>query len=51
MKPILSAEQLTKNYGRENVIKGITLALYEETFTAVRVKYIKTLIQERNDIL
>lgn len=35
MKPILSAEQLTKSYGRENVIKGITLALYEETFTAV----------------
>lgn len=35
MKPILSAEQLTKSYGRENVIKGITLALYKETFTAV----------------
>lgn len=35
MKPILSAEQLTKSYGRENVIKGITLALYGETFTAV----------------
>jgi len=35
MNPILSAEQLTKNYGRENIIKGITLALYEGTFTAV----------------
>lgn len=35
MIPILSAENITKNYGKEKVIKGITLALYQETFTVI----------------
>lgn len=35
MTPILSAEDITKDYGKENVIKGITLALYPGTFTAI----------------
>lgn len=35
MLPILSAENITKDYGKEKVIKGITLALYQETFTVI----------------
>ncbi len=35
MIPILSAEKITKDYGKETVIKGITLALYQETFTVI----------------
>ena len=35
MRPILSAENITKDYGKEKVVKGITLALYRETFTVI----------------
>ena len=35
MFPILSAENITKDYGKEKVIKGITLTLYQETFTVI----------------
>lgn len=35
MIPILSAEGITKHYGKEKVIKGITLTLYRETFTVI----------------
>ena len=35
MIPVLSAEGITKNYGKEKVLKGITLTLYKETFTAI----------------
>lgn len=35
MIPILSAEKITKDYGKEKVIKGITLALDQETFTVI----------------
>ncbi len=35
MIPILSAENITKDYGKEKILKGITLTLYKETFTAI----------------
>jgi len=35
MEAILNAESVTKNYGKEQVVKGISLAVYENTFTAV----------------
>lgn len=35
MSPILSAEKITKDYGKEKVIRGITLTLYQETFTVI----------------
>lgn len=35
MIPILSAEKITKDYGKEKVIKGITLTIYKGTFTVI----------------
>lgn len=35
MGAILKAENITKNYGKERVVKGISLAIYEDTFVAV----------------
>lgn len=35
MIPILCAEKITKDYGKEKIIKGITLVLYRETFTVI----------------
>lgn len=35
MIPVLSAENITKDYGKEQILKGITLTLYKETFTAI----------------
>lgn len=32
---ILSSENITKEYGKEKVIKGISLEVYEDTFTAI----------------
>lgn len=35
MEVIMKTENLTKNYGKEHVLKGITLTIHENTFTAV----------------
>lgn len=35
MTPILNAEELTKEYGTEKVLNGISLAIYENTFTVI----------------
>ncbi|WP_130863121.1 ABC transporter ATP-binding protein [Bacilliculturomica massiliensis] len=35
MKPIMSAENITKDYGKEKILKGITLSVYKDTFTAI----------------
>lgn len=35
MFPILSAKKITKDYGKEKVIKGITITLYQKTFTVI----------------
>lgn len=35
MIPILSAEKISKDYGKEKVIKGITLTIYKGTFTVI----------------
>lgn len=35
MTPILSTENITKDYGKENVLRGITLTVYKDTFTAI----------------
>lgn len=35
MKAILQAENITKDFGKERVIKGISLTVYENTFTAI----------------
>lgn len=35
MEAILKAENVTKDYGKEKVVKGISLAIYEDTFVAV----------------
>ncbi len=35
MKIIMNAENLTKVYGSETVINGISLAVYQDTFTAI----------------
>ena len=35
MKPIMSAENITKDYGKEKILKGITLSVYKGTFTAI----------------
>ncbi len=35
MEIIMKAENLTKDFGKEHVLKGITLTIYENTFTAI----------------
>ena len=35
METIMEAENLTKDFGKEHVIKGITLTIHENTFTAI----------------
>ncbi len=35
MKTVLSAEDLTKTYGKESVLNGVSLSVYENTFTAI----------------
>lgn len=35
MKTILKSESVTKDYGKERIVKGITLDIYEETFTTI----------------
>lgn len=35
MKTILKSENITKNYGKESVVKDISLDIYEDTFTAI----------------
>lgn len=35
METIMKAENLTKDFGKEHVLKGITLAIHENTFTAI----------------
>lgn len=35
MKAILKSENVTKDYGKESVVKGISLDVYEDTFTAI----------------
>lgn len=35
MTPVIRAESITKDYGKEKVLKGVTLSIYRETFTAV----------------
>lgn len=35
MTPIMNAENITKDYGTEQVLKGITLTVYKDTFTAI----------------
>lgn len=35
MTPIMSAENITKDYGKEKVLEGITLTVYKDTFTAI----------------
>lgn len=35
MKTILKAENVTKEYGKEKVVKGISLDVYEDTFTVI----------------
>jgi putative ABC transport system ATP-binding protein len=35
MKMILKSENITKKYGKENVVDGISLDVYENTFTAI----------------
>lgn len=35
MNVILKAENITKNYGKEKVVKDISLHIYEDTFTAI----------------
>lgn len=35
MKTILKSENVTKDYGKEKVVKGISLDVYEDTFTAI----------------
>lgn len=36
MKVILKSENVTKDYGKEHILKGVSLAIYENTFTAIR---------------
>lgn len=35
MTPILNAENITKDYGKEKILKGISLTIYKDTFTAI----------------
>lgn len=35
MTSIMSVENITKYYGKEKILKGITLAIYKDTFTAI----------------
>lgn len=35
MKTILKSENVTKDYGKERVVKGISLDIYQDTFTAI----------------
>ena len=35
MTPVLKAESITKVYGAESVVNGISLNIYEDTFTAI----------------
>ena len=35
MKTVMSAENITKTYGKENVLNGVSLLVYENTFTAI----------------
>jgi len=35
LKTILKAENVTKEYGKEKVVKGISLDVYEDTFTVI----------------
>lgn len=35
MTPIMSAEAITKEYGKEKILKGVSLAIYKDTFTAI----------------
>ena len=35
MEAILKAESITKYFGKEKVVKGISLTIYEDTFTAI----------------
>lgn len=35
MMPIMCAENITKEYGKEKILKGITLSIYKNTFTAI----------------
>ena len=35
MKAILKSENVTKDYGKEKVVKGISFDIYEDTFTAI----------------
>ena len=35
MTEIIKAEKITKDYGKEKVLKGITLSVCKDTFTAI----------------
>lgn len=35
MIPIMRTENITKDYGKESILKGITLTVYKDTFTAI----------------
>lgn len=35
LRIILKSENITKNYGKESVVRGISLDVYEDTFTAI----------------
>lgn len=35
MEIIMKTENLAKDYGKEHVLKGITLTIHEHTFTAI----------------
>jgi len=35
MESILKAKNVTKDYGQEKVVKGISLAIYKDTFVTV----------------
>ena len=35
MIPIMKAENITKDYGKESILKGVTLTVYKDTFTAI----------------
>ncbi len=35
MEAILKAENITKDFGKEKIVKGISLTIYEDTFTAI----------------
>lgn len=35
MNAILKTENITKDFGKEKIVKGISLTIYEDTFTAI----------------